>query len=127
MAETIGYKGEELDLLIRQGATFGPFRVTMRNPDTTPVMLDDINFRGQIRKSPNDTTPVASFVFTKPNPGAGIFEFELLASVSAAIPAGATEDDPESQYIYDIEYFDEANRVVPLFYGKAKVFREVTK
>ena len=36
---TLGYIGERLDLLIRQGATFGPFDVTLANPDKTPVNL----------------------------------------------------------------------------------------
>lgn len=127
MAQIIGFKGEELDFLIRQGATFGPIRMTMRNPDGTPVLLGDINFRGQIRKSASDSGPAASFIFTKTDPDNGEFEFEVSASETAAIPAGATEDDPLSQYIYDIEYFNDAQRVLPLLYGKCKVFREVTK
>ncbi len=42
---TLGYIGERLDLLIRQGATFGPFDVTLANPDKTPVDLTGATVR----------------------------------------------------------------------------------
>lgn len=36
---TLGYIGEKLDLLVKQGSTLGPFKVTLANPDQTPVDL----------------------------------------------------------------------------------------
>lgn len=127
MADIIGSKGEELNLLIRQGGTFGPFRVTLRNPDGTPVNLTDTTFRGQIRKTPDALNVEASFMFTVTAALQGKFEFEVDAVATAAIMAGVTEDSPESVYVYDIEYLNDAGRVLPLFYGNVKVFREVTR
>lgn len=127
MAQIIGSKGEELDFLIRQGGTFGPFRVTLKNPDGSSVILTDTVFRGQIRKTPSSLNVEASFIFRTINAFGGVFEFEIDAASTAAIMAGLTEELPESAYVYDIEYANEENRVLPLFYGKVKVFREVTK
>lgn len=127
MAEQIGSKGQELNLLIRQGGTFGPFRMTLRNPDGTPVNLSDSTFRGQIRKTPDALEVVASFVFTVTDPIMGKVEFEVPAAQTAAIMAGIDENAAESLYVYDIEYTNEADRVLPLVYGVAKIFREVTK
>lgn len=127
MAETIGFIGEELNLLIRQGATFGPFKLTMQNPNGTPVNLSDTTFRGQIRKTPDALTIEGSFSFVVTDPLAGKVEFEMDAVTTAAIVAGMQATDPESAYVYDIEYVNEENRVLPLLYGQVQLFREVTK
>ena len=124
---TIGYIGDELDLIIRQGGTFGPYRLTIRNPDGTPVNLQDAVFRGQIRKSPDALTVDASFIFSVTNPLQGKVEFEIDAVSTAAIMSGLSLSDEESNYVYDIEYVNEVNRVLPLLYGKVFMFREVTK
>lgn len=123
----IGMVGDELDLLVRQGATFGPFRLTLKNPDGSPVLLTDATFRGQIRKLPSSLTVEGSFMFKVVAPLQGIVEFEMSAVTTAAITAGLEADDPDSMYYYDIEYVNEENRVLPLLYGKVQLFREVTK
>jgi hypothetical protein len=123
----IGMIGEELDLLIRQGATFGPFRLTLRNPDGTPVLLTDAVFRGQIRKLPSSPTIEGSFTFNITSPLDGQVEFEVDALTTSAIAAGLESEDPDSMYFYDMEYVNEENRVLPLLHGKVQLFREVTK
>lgn len=129
MAELVGYKGEELDLLVKQGSTYGPIEVELQNPDASLVVLDDINFRGQIRKTFDSPDVVGVFTFRKFINAAGslVAEFVIEANVTAQIPAGPDENHPDSIYEYDIEYFNDANRVLPLLYGKVKMFREVTK
>lgn len=52
---TLGYIGEKLDLLVRQGATLGPFAVTLTNPDNTPVNLTGATLRAHLRKKALDT------------------------------------------------------------------------
>jgi hypothetical protein len=46
----IGTKGSELDLLIRQGATFGPNSCTLTNPDNSPVNLTGATIKMQLKK-----------------------------------------------------------------------------
>lgn len=126
---TIGTKGSELDLLIRQGATFGPNLCTLKNPDTSPINLTGCTFRGQIRKTASDplsTGCAITFVIT--NAAAGEFTWEVTDENTTALAADAiSEAGPASQYVYDIEMEDASGRVIPLLYGKVSVFREVTK
>jgi len=124
---TIGDIGQNLDLDIRQGATFGPHLVTIRNPDTSPVNITGWMFRGQIRKTAADATIAASFVSEIVSALNGQFRFWISDEATAAIAAGDNIMSAQSQYVYDFEAQDAAGNVVPLFYGAARVFREVTR
>lgn len=125
----IGTKGAELDLLIRQGATFGPVTSTISNPDGTPMDLTGATLRAQVRKTP--TSPigegcVASFTIT--NPTSGNFDWYFSATATSTLAAdNESETAPASVYVWDMEIEDAAGRVIPLMYGKVNVFREVTK
>lgn len=127
MAEIIGYKGERLDLLIRQGATFGPVVMTITNPDGSPVNLLDSVFRGQIRKFFNSPTIEATIVASVTNGLLGQVTFSIPAEQTEVLVAGSDEEQPESQYVWDLEALEQGGRVVPYLYGNVKVFREVTK
>jgi hypothetical protein len=124
----IGSVGAELDLLIKQGGTFGPVTVTARNPDATAMDLTGCTVRGQIRKKALDSTVVASFVCTvDPDQVAnrGKFVFGLTDEVTAAIVAD--EQPAKSLFVWDMELEDGAGRVTPLYHGQVTVFREVTR
>lgn len=123
----IGTIGERLDLLIRQGATLGPFVCSMSNPDGTPVDLTGVLITGQIRKTPASPQVAAQLEVRVTNPVAGQYEFGLSAITSAALTAGADISRPESAYVWDLELHDTLGRVIPLYYGEARVHREVTR
>lgn len=125
----IGTKGSELDLLIRQGATFGPIVSTITNPDTSPMNLTGATFRAQIRKTP--TSPLvegATADFTVTNAAAGQFSWGFSSAVTTLLAADSeSELAAASTYVWDMELEDSTGRVIPLMYGKVNVFREVTK
>lgn len=123
----IGDKGEELDLLIRQGGTFGPHEVSWTNPDGTFVDISDMFFRAQIRKDPTDDDPVATFICKTTNAIQGKFSFEIDATQTANIPSGPDENQTSSAYFWDLEAVTDTGVVIPLIYGKVKMFREITK
>jgi hypothetical protein len=123
---TLGYLGEQQDLHIRQGATFGPFTVTIKNPDGTPVDISQIQIRGHVRKNPFDAG-FYPFSIVKTDPAAGTFEFSLPSEVTTSMPAGTSLESVHSQYVYDIELDSGLGQVTPLLFGSAKVFREVTR
>lgn len=128
MTTTIGSKGTQLDLLIRQGATFGPYLITLTNPDNTGVDLTGSTIRAQIRKTPNSILSEAvSPIITYTDRLNGIFAIEFTDEATATLSAGAKETDPESLYVWDLEMEDATGRVIPLLYGDVRVFREVTK
>ena len=125
----IGTKGQELDLLIRQGATFGPVSCTLKQDNGAPVNLTGALVRAQIRRAPNNTlSPGAIGTCSIVNAAAGVFQWEFSATQTALLPADITnEDSPASRYVWDMELEDSLGRVIPLVYGIVKVFREVTK
>lgn len=124
---TLGYIGERLDLLIRQGATFGPFDVTLANPDKTPVDLSGATVRAHVRRKALDADVVIALEVQVIQPTLGHFQFGLSDEITASVPAGESVKDPSSHYVWDMEMEDTLGRVIPLYYGDVKVFREVTR
>lgn len=126
---TIGTKGENLDLLIRQGATFGPHLVTLTNPDTSPVNLTGCTVRGQIRKTA--TLPLSTGVAltcTVTNAAAGQFTISISDEDTTLLTADPDSETADaSTYVWDLELEDAGGNVIPLMYGVANVWREVTK
>lgn len=128
MALELGTFGEELTLRIRQGATFGPFTGEMKNrSDGSPVNLTGSVLRGKIKKKASDLATVADLLFTIDPGTGGTYSFGLDATTTAALDCGDTINAGASQYVHDIEWQDSAGRVLPLYFGKVFVFREVTK
>lgn len=124
---TLGSIGEKVDLLVKQGSTLGPFAVTLANPDQTPVNLTGATVRAHLRKKALDQVKVAEFDVTIIDATAGKFQFGMTDEATAAIPAGETLKDAASVYVWDMELEDASGRVLPLYYGDCKVFREVTR
>ena len=131
MADTIpqiGTKGDRLDILIRQGGTFGPKYGTISKRDGSPEDITGCTFIAEIRKTADATVVAASAVFAITNAPGGEFTFTFEASATkdiAADPEGETE--PDSQYVWDLEMHYADGRVRPLLYGDVAVFREVSK
>jgi hypothetical protein len=123
----IGALGEQVTLQIRQGATLGPFEVLIRNPDASPVDMTGSTVRGQIRRTGLSAEVIASFDVVIVNSSTVSFTWGLTDEVTAGIAAGEALTDPESEYVYDVEWQDAAGEVHPVFYGRALVLREVTR
>lgn len=129
MAETLGTKGGELNLLIRQGATLGPFNTTVLEQDGTPIDLTGGEVRAEIRKTAF-SPPLAyvTFTFTLTDPSNGVFTWELADTVTEQIPCDEdSETAADSTYVWDLEVETAGGKVYPVFYGVVNVFREVTK
>lgn len=124
---TLGYIGERLDLLVRQGATLGTFDATMQNPDGSAVNLIGATIRGQVRKKALDPTVVTDIDVTITDAVLGKYSFGLSVAKTTIIAAGETLKEPASLYVWDLELVDSTGRVIPLYYGNVTVFREVTR
>lgn len=124
---TIGSIGKQQDLLIRQGATFGPVEVFLANPDGSAVDMTGSTIRAQMRRKALDDTVAAEFEATIVNSETVSFVYGMSAANTASIPAGESRGDRKSQYVWDLEWEDALGRVTPLFYGAVTVFREVTR
>lgn len=127
VAPTIGYKGEELNLLVRQGATFGPVTGTLTGAGATPVNLTGCIIRGQVRRTAASVGVSAPLTVTLTDPTNGVFTYEITAADTTLLSAGNSETDADSQYVWDMEMVDTSGRILPLTWGAVAVFREVTK
>ena len=121
-------KGKELNLTIRQGATFGPIVCTLKDSAGTPVNITGYTVAAQVRKTPF-TRKASGFAATCVivNGAAGQFSFEFEAEDTAKLIVGESENDTDSLYYWDLELIQPDARVIPVIYGTVKVFREVTK
>ena len=120
--------GERWDWELSQGASFGPVRHALRNPDGTLVDLTGCIVRGQVRRNPASPTVVAEFgIAYAPVRTDGWYEFSLTDTDTAAMTAGARVDDTASTYAYDIELVDATGRVFRLLYGALRLRAEVTR
>ena len=124
---TITDKGQELNLVIRQGATFGAIVCTLKDELGAPIDITGATFASQIRKTPTSRKATGCAVDTAIVDAVnGQFSFTISATESAKLVAGDTENDPESLYYWDLE-MTLSGSVTPFCYGTVKVFREVTK
>lgn len=127
MTTQIGYIGEKVTLVIRQGATCGPHSVLLRNPDLSAVDMTGAAVRGQIRKKPSSTVVTADLVIEIVNSPTCSFKFSLTDEVTKDIVAGELLSSADSLYVWDIEWEDAGGVVRPIMYGPCQVFREVTR
>lgn len=127
-ALTLGTIGEELNLLIRQGATFGPMQFAMTNlAGGSAVDLTGVTFQAQIRRNPSSKSVVATIACTVTNAVGGLYELGIDEVVTAAIPCADDPESSENKYVWDLEMVDSLGRVIPIYYGTVTMFREVTR
>lgn len=124
MAETLGTIGEQIDLQIRKGATFGPISVTMTDNATPaqPINLTDCSIRGNIRKTALAEEIIVPFSIEITNPTHGQWTFSLADDVTNTINCGLSPTDAASQYFYNLEIEWANGTVMPLYYGHVTVY-----
>jgi hypothetical protein len=135
--KTLGDIGACVNHVIRQGATFGPWQLTILNPKDTvtvptppqlPIDVTGKVFRAQMRKKGRDATITATLDVTVINATAGRVDYGLTAAATALLECGERIEDRASQYVWDLEMEDPVSGVItPLLYGDISVFREVTR
>lgn len=124
---TVGSIGTKLNLLIKQGSTFGPHTVTVTDAGGDPLDLTGADVRAQLRRHALDVDVVAAFdVALAADPTTGAFTFGLSDEATAAIVTGELPEKPASKFVWDLEV-EVGGTVMPVFYGDVTVFREVTR
>jgi hypothetical protein len=123
---SLGTIGTRLDLLVKQGADLGPFTVTMKTPAGMVIDLTGCSFTGKIRRRASDTVVIATLSTSIIDVANGVWTIGLPASATSAIPAGETLSEFKSLYTWDMKMQDASGKIIPLYYGDCKVFREVS-
>lgn len=126
---SLGTKGAQLDLLVRQGATFGPNSTAVKDGVGAAIDITGATVRAQIRKTPDAVSAVATATCTIVSGAGGVFTWEFSDTETAAMTCSVIdENEPESLYYWDLEIeFSGSGRIVPLLFGDVRVFREITK
>lgn len=119
MAKTIGTIGSELNLKFRQGATFGPYNLTIKDAAGLPVNLTNTTFTGKVKKSYTSSEILAQIVFTPVDLINGQVSISIPSTVTANIKGNPNGN---ADYIWDAEMTDINNQVEPLFYGTVESF-----
>ncbi len=115
------------DITIEQGATFH-LPLTIKNSDDSAFDLSGYTPRGNIRRTHQSATIVASFTFTLTFPYTlGKMDVILTDEVTASIPCGETTTSSTSKYVYDIEIEHTSGTVKRLLEGYLYVSPEVTR
>jgi hypothetical protein len=121
--------GGEMELRIKQGATFGPYEVQLTYEETgLPVDITGCGVRCELRRKGLDTgPPSATVTATVIDAVNGKYQLGLLASQTAAIQAGELISSKLSHYTFDIFLDWPGGTVWELAHGNAFCFRQVTK
>lgn len=134
--ETRAQLGDRLDLMVRQGATLGPYR-HMLTRGGEPFDLTGCTVRARVEVTQPEPAPtpcgtsepqlvaVEMKVVIAADPTMGFYDFGLPAEVTSDLPAGDTLNSPESIHRWTSELVLADGRVVPLYYGRLHVAREV--
>lgn len=111
------------NITIDQGATFS-LDLQINDDAGDPIDLTTWTFRGQMRKTFNDSTIIESFTFTKANQGTdpGKVTVSLTDTETSAIAATAAT----TSYVYDIETVV-GSVVRRIMQGKVYLSAEVTR
>ena len=129
----IGFIGEEVGCILRQGGTFGVFTAYLANPDDVPnpgdvgapIDLTGAVIRASVRQTPNGPVKTTFNVLLDADPTTGKFQFWLTATQTAALKAGPTIKDDASKYLWDM-ILQTGDIVTPLYYGTFSVYRGIT-
>jgi hypothetical protein len=122
---TIGSIGEELNLVVVQGASLR-LRFTMTNSvGGAPVNLSGITFQSQVRKSRSSSQVVLTLNFVVSNVLTGEYALNLTAAETAAM--AVSEDPNQNKYVWDMRMTDSTGLITPLYYGVFEIFPSVTR
>ncbi len=119
----IGFKGDLIDLVIKQGSQFTADGI-VSNPDGTALDISTATITAVMKKK-FDSVDLVTFTSTITNGMSGMYSIGLNGAQTSALEAGSTENDPKSKYIWEMSLTEANGRVYPLTYGEVHVFRKL--
>ena len=120
----------ELTIDIEQGATFEKI-LTIKNTLSAAVDITGYTFAGQLRKTFETASPIATFTFDLQDQvtDTGKVKWSLSDTDTSAITVDPVTNYKKryTEYVYDIEMTKPDGTVVRLLEGIARVYPEVTR
>jgi hypothetical protein len=125
----IGYKGENFDMLIVQGTTWGPHTMVLADDETgEPVNLTGTQHICEVRKTPDAAEVAAVAEITVIDGAAGEVQIAVQVGETSDIPADPDgEEEIDSTYHFDWRMKFPTGLVEPVAYGRVYVFRRVSQ
>lgn len=119
----LGSIGKRHDLLIRQGAGFGPYLIEVRTASGAARDITGWTAEGSLRRHASSTVALVDFEFDLPAPTLGQLRFWIDAedTLPDALPCGESDLDKESLYYWDFDLITSAGTRIPLLYGSVRV------
>lgn len=129
----LGFIGNLLNLEMRQGATFGPYRVQLKRPVVPatdpptyePFDLTGWGLRGQTKKDFKKPKLFDITFAIAPTATEGWFDMSATDEQTKLFKPGNKITDADSLYVWDCEMY-KGDDVRPLYYGDVSVLREIT-
>lgn len=118
----IGNIGNKLDLQFRQGTTFGPYQLTLKNQDATPVDLTGCSIAGTVSKTHSVFPLTVDILFVVTDAVNGVVAMSITKE-NTALLKGNPDSNPE--YVYDTTLTFSDGTAEPLFYGEVYVKNSV--
>lgn len=120
---TLGTKAGKQTIYVKQGSDWSA-SFQIKDANGSVVSLAGSSFVGHIRRTKQATTIAAMFTFSVSGNTA---TYSLSRSTSSSMTAGESESDPDSKYVYDIEWIKPDSSVDRIQEGVLILSREVTR
>lgn len=119
MANTIGSIGVKQDIIIKQGADFGKYALTIKDASGVPMNLTGFTFRGIIKVRPDAQRVIINFTFDDVDLVNGRINMWIPNTETAKLKGNI---DLTPRYFYDVSMEDASGIIEPLMYGTVAVY-----
>jgi len=121
----IGDKTAYQDIFANQGATFRR-TITLKDQNGITIDLTGSQFAGQVRRR-KDSSGIAVSMAFQTNTEKTSVEVSISAAALSTMACGLTPEDPDSRYVYDIEWTRPGGDVTRIMEGRFILSKEVTR
>lgn len=118
----IGDLGQRIDIVLRQGTDAERITLQLQNPDGTFVSFAGATILAQVRRNPEDASPVESFVVSQ-SAGNDTVYLDFPGSKSTGMAAGINANDATGRYVWDCVATFLSGPVRALAYGDLRIIR----
>jgi len=122
---SIGYDGESFNLLITQGADYGPVEGQVLTAAGKPYDLTGCTLDAVLRKSMNSTTSYGAISVAITDAATGKYQLSMQRAITTLLPCGDSVSDAKSKYVWQLRITESNGRISQLAKGEAAVSKKL--
>lgn len=115
----IGSIGVKQDIIIKQGADFGKYALTIKDANKIPMNITGFTFKGVIKQNAMTPKVIIEFTFDPVDLANGKINMWIPNTETAKLKGNI---DLRPEYIYDVSMEDLSGFIEPLLYGSVAVY-----